>query len=315
MKECSILEFQNAMMHPMECLHSCKELECDCETITRTKYFAECRAEYQNESVMVYAPITPTSLEMITCANRALPAKSNYVQRLQIFDNEMLCAGLESHLSPLIMEPLPEGVPLSEALYTHRHNNLVNGMEALRRELQRHDVSINHLHPNSIIVDRTHHWHIIRPYYATRGYGNDSVAFEKLMELISRYSPADDFANNELHEEFAPYGTSVDNGRTLYPACEGLRRFSTTEGFGFADECGNVVIEAIYRVASNFMEDRAIVEGHNHKWGVIDKRGRYIIDMEYDAVVFNIDNGTSEVTLRDQVATFDYFGRQITPWQ
>ena len=62
------------------------------------------------------------------------------------------------------------------------------------------------------------------------------------------------------------------------------------------------------------MEDRAIVEGHNHKWGVIDKRGRYIINMEYDYIEFNVDDGTSEVTLNDQTAAFDYFGKQLTPW-
>lgn len=314
MKECNIIEFQSAMMHPSELLHSYKDIECDPETITRTKYFAECQAEYHDENIMVYAPIAPTSMAMIKSANSALPAKSNYMHRLQIIDNEMLCAGFEIRLCPLIIEPLPEGILLSEALYTHRHDNLVRGLEALRNELQRHDVCINHLHPNSIIIDRTHHWHVIRPYYATRGYGNDSEAFDKLMELISRYSLADNFTFSELHEDFAPYGTSTNGSRITYPACEGLRRFSTSEGFGFEDERGNIVIEAMFRNASNFMEDRAIIEGHNHKWGVIDKRGRYIIDMAYDYVEFNVDDGTSEVTLNEQTATFDYFGKQLTEW-
>ncbi|MBQ1174684.1 MAG: hypothetical protein IIX58_05845, partial [Alistipes sp.] len=180
MKECSILEFRNAMMHPMESLHRYKDMECDLETLTRTKYFAECRAEHHDESIMVYAPITPTSMAMIRCANSALPTESNYVRRLHVADDEMLCVGFERDLCPLIIEPLPEGIPLSEALFTHRYDNLMMGLNALRNELLRHDVSINHLHPNSIIVDRTHHWHVIRPYYATRGYGRDSEAYEKL---------------------------------------------------------------------------------------------------------------------------------------
>ena len=314
MKECSILKFRNAMMHPMESLHRYKDMECDLETLTRTKYFAECRAEHHDESIMVYAPITPTSMAMIRCANSALPTESNYVRRLHVADDEMLCVGFERDLCPLIIEPLPEGIPLSEALFTHRYDNLMMGLNALRNELLRHDISINHLHPNSIIVDRTHHWHVIRPYYATRGYGRDSEAYEKLEELIRRYSLSDTPHSSELHEEFAPYGTSMGSERTLYPACEGLRRFCSSAGFGFEGERGNIVIEAIFRNASNFMEDRAIVEGHNHKWGVIDKRGRYIINMEYDYIEFNVDDGTSEVTLNDQTATFDYFGKQLTPW-
>jgi hypothetical protein len=36
--------------------------------------------------------------------------------------------------------------------------------------------------------------------------------------------------------------------------------------------------------------------------------------MEYDYIEFNLDDGTSEVTLNDQTATFDYFGKQLTPW-
>lgn len=313
MKECTIMQFQNAMLHPEECLHICKDIVCDCETLTRTKYFAECYAEYHDKSVMVYAPITPTSMAMIRCANNALPANSNNVQRLQIFDDEILCIGFDSHLCPLIIEPLPEGTPLSEALYTYRHEKLIYGLKALRNELERHDVSINHLHPNSIIVDRTYNWHIIRPYYATQGYGNDAEAFDKLNELITRYSLSDDFDSNTLHEAFAPYGADTMINR--YPLCEGLRRFSAPEGFGFEDDRGCVVIEAIFRCASDFMEDRAIVQGNNHKWGIIDKRGRYIIGVEYDYVEFNVDDGTSKVTLDDRTAIFDYFGKQLTEWK
>lgn len=313
MEECTIMQFQNAMLHPEECLHSCKGMECDRETLTRTKYFAECRAEHDDKVFMVYAPITPKSMTMIRLANSVLPANSSHVQKLHIVDNEILCVGLEMHLCPMIIEPLPEGTLLSEALYTHSRERLVRGLDVLRSELERHDISINHLHPNSIIVDRTYRWHIIRPYYATHGFGNDAEAFDKLNELIARYSLSDVYDSNTLHEDFAPYGAGDRTNR--YRICEGLRRFSTSEGFGYEDDKGLVVIKAMFRSASDFMEDRAIIEGHNHKWGVIDKRGRYIIAMEYDYVEFHLDDGTSEVTLDDRTAIFDYFGKQLTPWR
>ena len=312
MEECTIMQFQNAMLHPEECLHSCKGMECDRETLTRTKYFAECRAEHDGKMVMVYAPITPKSMTMIRLANSVLPANSSHVQKLHIVDNEILCVGFDMRLCPMIIEPLPEGTLLSEALYTHSRERLVHGLDALRNELQRYDVSINHLHPNSIIVDRAYRWHVIRPYYATHGFGNDVEAFDKLNELIARYSLSYEYDGNILHEDFAPYGAG--NTTYRYPIREGLRRFSTPERFGYEDDKGNVVIEAKFRSASDFMEDRAIVQGDNHRWGIIDKRGRYIIAMEYDYVEFNVDDGTSEVMLNEQTAIFDYFGKQLTEW-
>jgi hypothetical protein len=313
MKECTITQFRNAAMHPDSCLRRCKNIEFDLESLTRTKYFAECRAELEDESIMVYAPITAEALTMVECANVALPAASNHVSRLKVMEDEMLCSGLSSHYCAIIVEPLPLGISLSEALYTYRYERLASGLEALRTELQRHDISINHLHPDSIIVDRNNCWHVIRPYYATRGFGGDSEAFEKLMELIRRYALSDTYECGMLHEGFAAYGTN--GGRTTYPASEGMRRFSTSEGFGFEDEAGNVIVAAIYRCASDFLEDRAVVESHNGKWGVIDRLGRYIIGMEYDYIEFDVDDGTSEVSLHDQTATFDYFGQQLTEWR
>lgn len=297
MTEYSIVAFRNAALHPKESLRSCSDMVFYIESFTRTKYFAECRAEYNGASVMVYAPITTESMLLIRRANYALPAVSCCVTRLEVVENEMLCLGVQRSYAPIIIE------------------HLMTGLGTLREELQRHDISINHLHPNSIIVDRTHHWHIIRPYYATCGYGNDTEAFDKLAELIARYTQPSTIAEDCLHEEFAPYGVSEDSGRTVYAASEGIRRFETTEGYGFEDENGRIVIGAIYHNASDFMEDRATVESHDHKWGVIDRCGRYIIEMKYDSIEFNVDDGTSAVTLNGRTATFDYFGMQITPWE
>jgi hypothetical protein len=302
-------------MHPEAYFHRLKEAMFDLETLKRTKYFAECRADIDGESVMLYAPITPQSLAMVHNANSAIAPQCRHIQRLDILEGEMLCTGFGKRYCPIIIERLPEGILLRDALYTHTISTLKRGFEALRNELESHDISINHLHPNSIIVDRVHHWHIIRPYYATCGYGNDTEAFDKLAELIARYTQPSTIAEDCLHEEFAPYGASEDSGRTVYAASEGIRRFETAEGYGFEDENGRIVIGAIYHNASDFLEDRAIVESHDHKWGMIDRCGRYIIDMKYDSIEFNVDDGTSAVTLNGRTATFDYFGIQIPPWQ
>jgi hypothetical protein len=265
---------------------------------------------------MVYAPITTVSLDMAQQANMALPTESKHIGRVQIIEQEMLCVGIESHLCPLLIEPLPKGVLLSEAIYTHRCDHLLQGLEELRAELSRYNISTNHLNTNCIIVDSEHHWHIIRPYYTTRGTGGDDTMFDSLRELIMQNSLGEslNYAST-LNETFASYTTIKDGNRTLYPASEGRRRFTTTSGTGFEDEHGNIVIEAKFLTATDFTEDRAIVQSHNHKWGVIDRRGRYIIDMLYDSLDFDMDYGTSKVTLNGHSATFDYLGTQLTPWE
>ena len=139
---------------------------------------------------------------------------------------------------------------------------------------------------------------------------------ERLKELIMQNALTDIVdGNSSLGESYAPYATYIDEGRTLYTASEGMRRFTTASGTGFEDEQGNIVIEAKFLTASDFIEDRAVVESHDHKWGVIDRSGQFIIDMLYDSLDFDVDDGTSRVSLNGLTTTFDYFGTQLTPWE
>ena len=316
MDMCTIMEFHNAMLHPAECLNKMRDICFDAETLTRTKYFAECRGEIHGSEVMIYAPITTESLAMVRQANAILPTKSKHINRVQIIKDEMLCFGLGSHVCSLLVEPLPKGTLLSEAMYTHRCDNLLRGLEELHAELLRHDISINHLNTNSIIIDKTLQWHVIRPYYATQGAGGDEATIERLKELIMQNALTDIVeGNSSLCESYAPYGTYIDGDRTLYPASEGMRRFTTSSGTGFEDEQGNIVIEAKFLTATDFIEDRAVVESHNHKWGIVDRSGIFIIDMLYDSLDFDVDDGTSRASLNGLTATFDYFGTQLTPWE
>ena len=313
---CTIIQFKNALMQPDIYLRRYAALRFEPDTFTVTKYFAECRADYYGKPVMVYAPITPLSMKMATRAVGVLPKHSDLIGMLRIFPEEMLCAGMDIYRCSLIVESLPIGTLLTEALHTHLRSNLITGMEALREHLREQGISINHLHPDNIIVDSKYRWHVIRPYYTSEDIGNDDETFDKLLELIDRYAISDLYDEHGLVcDSFAPYGCSIDNqGRTLYPVSEGLRRFSSAEGTGFEDEVGNIVIEASFRDATDFMEDRSIVTTRTSKMGIIDRKGRYIIEPLYDNIVFDVDDGISTVTDGDKTAKFDYFGAQLTPW-
>lgn len=312
MNRCSIIQFQNAMLHPEECLLHYSALRIEPETLVRTKHFAECKAEYLGKMFMVYAPITTISMAMIEKAVAILPASSKHISRLHIAKDEMLCVDIESHRCSIILEPLPEGIPLTEALYTHTNKHLTQGMEELRDELSRLDISINHLHPDSIIVDHDYHWHVIRPYYASYGYGDDAPAFDELKGLIDRYSLSDSLDGGLLNDG---YGRYVTRNIAKYPICEGLRRFNSPEGIGFMDIEGRVIIEAQFFSASDFTEDRSVIETHDHKMGIIDRRGRYVIEPIYDNIEFDTDYGVSHVVNNGCEARFDYFGKQLSDWE
>ena len=310
------MQFRHAITNADYCLRRYAALCYDHETLRITKYFAECQADYFGKSVMTYAPITPQAMEMATRAIGILPAKSRHIGQLRIFPEEMLCTGMKVHRCSLIVEHLPEGTLLSEALYTHSRANLMQGLEQLRAHIEECNISINHLHPESIIVDSNHEWHVIRPYYATADMGNDTEAFEKIQQLIERYALADiDTLANVACEAFAPYNCD-DNAADckLYDTSEGLRRFTTTEGTGFKDEEGNIVIEAMFLTATDFLEDRSIVTTHDNKMGIIDRKGNYIIEPLYDSIDFNVDDGISIVFEGNKSAKFNYFGTRLTPW-
>lgn len=322
MDACTMIQFQNATLHPDKYLSRYKELRFEHETLSRTKYFAECRAELHGKRFMVYAPITTSSMARVLKAIETLsngcnwiqinnnytpPAPSKHINTLEIAHDAMLC---DNHHCSIILEPLPDGILLAEALYTHTNKHLTAGLEELQDDLVRLDISINHLHPDSIIIDREHHWHVIRPYYASYGVGGDIEAFSKLKELIDRYSLNDTVNVTALHEGYAPYGFNTP----INPLCEGLRRFESPEGVGFENEDGQIVIAAIYHHATDFTEDRSVIETHDHKMGIIDRRGRYIIEPRYDSIEFNTDYGVSRVVIDGREARFDYFGKQISDW-
>ena len=310
------MQFRNAMMHPDICLRRYAALSFDSGTIRATKYFIECRADYYGKPIMVYAPITTLSMAIATRALAAQDKDIKSIGRLNISHNEMLCTGINTHRCSLIVENIPKGTPLSEALYTFTNSHLKCGLERLEAELKEHNVYVNHLDPDNIIVDSKYNWHVIRPFYVSKEIGNDSEAFAKLREQIDKCSLSDTIdTNNTVCESYGEYGCTKDEkGHILYETSEGLRRFKSNMGIGFEDENGNVVIEDKYFSATDFMEDRSVVETFDHKMGIIDRSGKYIINPIYRNIDFNLDDGISRVVHKGQYALFDYFGKQISEW-
>ena len=312
---CTPIQFRNALMHPDMCFRYFAAVLFEPDTLTNSKYYAECEVRHYGKRLMLYAPITRYSMDMATRAMGVLPKKSRCIGSLTLYANDMLCTGVGNRRCSVLSEHLPEGTLLSEALYTFTRSHLLQGLEQLERELAEIDMSVNNMHPDNIIVDRNYAWHVIRHYYASHGAGNDVEAFCKLRELIDRCSLAD-IDDTLVAEDYAPYGCHKDeHGHTVYEMSEGLRRFTSNMGTGFKDDSGNIVIEECYQSATDFMEDRSIVQTFDYKMGIIDRSGNYILEPIYHSIDFNLDNGISRVVNKGQYALFDYFGTQLTEWK
>ena len=317
MDMCTPMQFANALMHPDICLRRFSALCYDPNTKIETKHFTEYHASYANHELIIYAPASLEAVDMTYDAIRLRPKRCPHISALCVVPNEILCSGIIPHRCSLIFEELPQGTPLSEAMYTHKHKHLEQGLVELQNYLKEIDLSINNLKPENIIVDSDHHWHVIRAYYLSYDADNDDAIFERLKELIALNALSDNFDNTSFAcEGFAPYGCiTTTDGRQLFAACEGLRRFTSSEGTGFEDEAGNIIIEATFRDATDFLEDRSVVTTHDAKMGIIDRKGRYIIDPLYDSIDFDVEDGISRVVDGNKIAKFDYFGTRLTEWE
>ena len=83
--------------------------------------------------------------------------------------------------------------------------------------------------------------------------------------------------------------------------------------FGFIDYGKNLIIEAKYDYAAQFVEDLALVE-LNGKTGFIDKTGKEVIPLKYDhAEPFS--EGLADVMLKSKHGFIDKTGKEVIPFK
>ena len=82
-------------------------------------------------------------------------------------------------------------------------------------------------------------------------------------------------------------------------------------GVGFKDKNGDIVIADEYLTATDFCSNRSVVQLKSGKMGIIDRKGRYIIEPKYSSINFNPTNGISIVRDGELEIRFDYCGKQI----
>ncbi|MBQ8775411.1 MAG: WG repeat-containing protein [Alistipes sp.] len=293
---CSIQDFHHALHNT----HLFATLQPQyIEAVCRTTHFAECRAIVDCNDVLLHAPITTEAMALAERAYALLRGeRGDRIGTFRILHNEL------NQRTSIIIEDLPDGITLDYAVLTMSQDRLLSGLSEFTKRLRHADISLNNLRKQNIIVDNHGHWHPIRLYYTTLGYGDDNEQLLALRSDIEQHAPKD----NTLNEPLSAYRTEYT------PLLEGRRRTTTAEGVGFMDEDGNMVIAPRYAWASDFDEGRAMVMTKDKRMGLIDTSGREVIKAQYEIVEYNAIDGNSWVRENDLWALFDYSGFQVTEW-
>lgn len=312
MKICTTSLFLCSLKYPERRLRTLHNIICDPESFLCDKHLAVVEGYMDGKSYLFYAPITIKGATMVREA--VTYAHDIDLCDITIIEDEILYSGLCSGSSPLIMESMPRGIRLNEAIYTLSKSKLMTGLEAFKTRLQQLDISHNNLSLSNIIIDENNNWHSICNYGISRGYGNDESAFTAIERNINNLSIPDVPTTRSL-EQLRLHSITTDNdGNIIYPIVESCRRFTSKRGVGFKDKYDNIIISDDFLWASDFSSNRAVVQLKNSKMGIINRKGRFIIQPRYDSIIYNPTDGISVVQKGELQARFDYLGEQIEEW-
>lgn len=312
MEICTTSQFLCSLKYPQSRLRTMHNIICDPETFLCDKHIALMEGSLDDVAKLFYAPITAKGLAMVREAVECA-TKVDFCD-IQIIENEILHSGFNTGSSPLLMESIPDGVRLSEAIYTISRSKLLHGLKELKARLKRLDISHNNLRLSNIVVDIDYDWYTICNYNLQPGYGNDKSSLTDIERKINEIAMPDKPSSERLKQQHLYSITTDSEGNTIYPIVESLRRFTSANGVGFKDKYDNVVIAADYIWATDFSCNRAVVQLKNSKMGIIDRKGRYIIEPKYSSIDYNPLDGISIVHDNELETRFNYEGEQLEEW-
>lgn len=309
---CATSLFLCSLKYPQSRLRTLHNIVCDPETFLCDKHIALMEGSLDGRQLLFYAPITTNGATMIRKAVECATATA-YCD-ISIIENEIIYSGLGSGSCLLTMETMPEGIRLNEAIYTLSRSRLQKGLEELKARLKTLDISHNNLNTNNIIIDRENRWHTICNYNLVLGYGGDSEGFADIERKIESIAMVDEPSAAREEQQRLHSITTDEDGFTIYPIVESCRRFSSRNGVGFKDRYGNVIIADEYLSATDFVCNRSVVQLKDSKMGIIDRKGRYIIEPKYSSVDYNPMDGISIVHDGELECRFNYLGEQLEEW-
>lgn len=283
--------------------------------LARSTRFAEARIEWRGRQWLLFLPLTPAALPRIErTASHLRQLVTPWLTEYRILPGELRwrdATGAE-RTADLVVQHLPAGETLSEAMARVPGERLLAALEALEAGLRELDFTHNNLKASNLrwTGDR-----LVPLRYHDAAFGaphdTDTAAFEALRREIAAATGSE--ASQEAHDMQASYAAPLHlpGHRWTSHLFEGLVCVEDDSGYGYVDPENRPVIPAQFRWAGDFREGRAEVETPEGM-GLIDRSGSYIIPPRYEIVDY--DPATSVVRVRQdgRWALFDYLGRRLT---
>ena len=263
--------------------------------LSRTYHAAECRVTLDGKEYMLYMPFSPDMVDKIEdLESRIHGIAAKFIIPQTILRNEINFIGFfgEEISYDVILQELPEGITLKEAMRKYSAVNIHYIITKLRNDMQKFYFTHGNLNLTNIMVGRNCEVYLLRYWYSE--FGTDCQDnFSKLEGLVDTHYPM-------LHP-IAPMGKHYD---TLFQ-----RRFQDGH-IGWADQDGEYIIPPIYSWASEFTDGIAIV-AIDDKMGAIDTLGHTVVPIEYNDIEYNSESGIFTANKAGKRYLLDHNGRLV----
>ena len=196
----------------------------------------------------------------------------------------------------LILQKIPQGEIMA---YSALGEKLLPLIDELEKECRRIGFSHNNLTPHNIIISNLDELIPIRYHFATMDGSYDD--FDALRDSVTSKMVLAEPDYRYLCEDCE-----------LYDAHQGYIRFMKDGLYGFKDIHCNDIIPAQFKWATDFVENRAIVETQDG-YGVINCYGEFIVPPKYEILYYDVERMIFYYYDYDDIYGFDYNGRPISP--
>lgn len=299
----------SAPAHHFKRLRSAEPLFRDGEPIVRRTHSAiESEILWEGRRFLLLLPLRAEGVHRI----EEFEATARERSRGPLLENRILYEELvmfdslgHKHLFDIVLQELPSGITLKEAVNRYRADDLRAAIHKMKERMDAIGFRHNNLKPENILICKSGVARPLRYWYAEWEIFSDND-----ISLLL------DFVERSCHDEFGAALSPLlvedcQADYNAYPTAQGgimLRRKGHC--YGFVDSDGRAITPFVYSWASDFTEGRAIV-AKNGKMGAIDCNGRKVIPVIYNSLEFNIETGFFTATRTPYCYLIDYDGKIV----
>ena len=241
-------------------------------------------------------------LEYIAQERRRGPLLENnvYYEELTMVDS----LG-NKHALDIVLQELPSGVMLKEAVTRYCADDLRKAIEQMKERMDNIGFCHNNLKPSNVIICDSGIARPLRYWYAKwETYSDNDIS--QLLNFIDQ-NCLDQFGTKQPFMLAQDYEAEY---KTTQPRYRGITRLRKGHRYGFVDSDGEKITDYLYTQASDFCEGRAIVTHHN-KVGVINCNGKKVINASYRSIEFDIETGLFSAIDDTHHSIISYNGKVI----